>query len=74
MLAVTAVLGLVFAVLRWLEVPPQVSLLVLVLLGVSVIGAIALVVVIAAGMPDRRDQWQEGERRDETREKTQRGD
>ena len=47
MLVVTAAFGLVFGVLRWIGAPPQVSLLVLVLLAVSVIAAIGLVVVIA---------------------------
>ncbi len=50
MLAVTAALGLVFGVLRWIGAPPQVGLLVLVLLAVSVIAAIGLVVVLAGAV------------------------
>ena len=47
LLGVTAAFGLVFGVLRWIGAPPQVSLLVLVLMGVTVVAAIGLVVVLA---------------------------
>ena len=50
MLGVTAAVGLVFGVLRWLEVPARTSFIVLVVLTVSVAAALGLVVVIAASV------------------------
>jgi cytochrome bd-type quinol oxidase subunit 1 len=50
MLIVTAVFAAIFAVLKWLDVPPRVSLIVLILLGVSTIAALGLVVVIAGSV------------------------
>lgn len=52
---ITAATAILFAVLRWLGVPPQASLIVLVVLAVSVAAALALVAVIAASVGDRRE-------------------
>jgi len=53
LLVITAVVSLLFGVLRWLEVPPFASAIVLVILIVSVAAALGLVVVIAAAADDR---------------------
>jgi len=50
MLLITVAVGLVVGVLRWLEVPPRTSLIVLVVLSVSVAAALGLVVVIAGSI------------------------
>jgi hypothetical protein len=47
LLAIAAAVCLLFGLLRWLDVPPRASLLVLVILGVSAIAAVALVAAIA---------------------------
>jgi uncharacterized membrane protein AbrB (regulator of aidB expression) len=39
---------LLFGTLRWLNVPPRASLIVLVILGVSVAAAVALIAAIAS--------------------------
>jgi len=55
LMAITAAIGLLFAMLRWLGVPPQASLIVLVVLTVSVVAAVGLVTVIAHSVSGRRD-------------------
>ncbi len=55
MLLATAALGLLFATLRWLGVPPQASLIVLVVLSVSVPAALVLVAVIAGSLTGEND-------------------
>lgn len=62
MLGVTAAFGLVFAVLRWMGAPPEVSLLVLVLMGVTVVAAVGLVVVLAGAASRPPDEPPESER------------
>jgi len=47
MLIVTALFGLVFAVLRWLGASPEAGFIVLAVIAVSVAAALGLVVVIA---------------------------
>ena len=63
MLIITAVFAAIFAVLKWLEVPPRDSLIVLILLAVSVIAALGLVVVIAGSVArgDGRESGRENE-------------
>jgi hypothetical protein len=50
--AITLALGVLFGTLRWLGVPELASFIVLVVLAVSVLAAVALVVVIAGGEKD----------------------
>ena len=47
LLAMAVAVCLLFGTLRWLNVPPRASLIVLVILAVSAAAALALVVVIA---------------------------
>jgi high-affinity Fe2+/Pb2+ permease len=47
LLGITAAVAILFGVLRWLEVPAQASLLVLVMLTAGAIAAVGLVVAIA---------------------------
>ena len=54
MLAITFAVSLLFGTLRWLEVSPLASTIVLVILMVSVVAALGLVVAIAHAS-DRRD-------------------
>jgi uncharacterized membrane protein YdbT with pleckstrin-like domain len=51
-LLMAVVVALLFGTLRWLEVPPLASAIILVILVVSVAAALALVVAIAAGGED----------------------
>ena len=51
LLGITAVVALLFGVLRWLEVPAQASLLVLVVLTAGAIAAVGLMVAIARWLP-----------------------
>lgn len=44
---IMAAVSVLFGTLRWLGVPPEASMIVLVVLVASVLGAVALVVVIA---------------------------
>lgn len=55
LLGMTVAVALLFAMLRWLGVPPQTSAIVLVLLTVSVAAAVGLVIVIARSSPGPRD-------------------
>jgi hypothetical protein len=58
LLGITVAVALLFATLRWLGVPPQASLIVLVVLTVSLAAAVGLVAVIAhsgTGPPEDRD-------------------
>ena len=59
MLVITAAFGLLFAILKWLDVPPVASLIVLVVLFVSVLAALGLLVVIAASVTgeENEDEW-----------------
>ena len=63
MLGITAVFGLVFAVLRWLGASPEAGFVVLAVIGVSVVAALGLVVVIAGSVTG-----EEREKREERRE------
>jgi hypothetical protein len=54
MLAMTVAVSLLFGTLRWLEVPPLASAVVLVILMVSVVAALGLVLAIAHAI-DRHD-------------------
>jgi hypothetical protein len=56
LLAITASVGLLFALLRWLDVPARASLIVLAVLAVSVAAAVGLVVAIAHTVNDGRDE------------------
>ncbi|NUQ63443.1 MAG: hypothetical protein HUU20_13270 [Pirellulales bacterium] len=47
LLAMAVAVCLIFGTLRWLNVPPRASLIVLVILAVSVAAAVALVAAIA---------------------------
>ncbi len=49
-LVITVAIAMLFGLLRWLGVPPQASVIVMVVLGVSLAAAVGLVVVIARGM------------------------
>ncbi len=49
------VIGLLFGALRWLEVPPRASLILLVILTVSGAAAVGLLVAIAGSQPPDRD-------------------
>lgn len=53
-LLIMVAVSLLFGTLRWLEVSPRASALVLVILVVSVAAALALVVAIAATRDDER--------------------
>ncbi len=43
----TALVAVLFSLLEWLDVPPRARVIILVVLGVSVLAAVALVAVIA---------------------------
>ena len=53
---VTAALAVLFGVLSWLGVSPLASFLVLVVLTVSVLAALALVIVIAGSITGEEDE------------------
>ena len=55
-LGIMAAVSVLFGTLRWLGVPPETSAIILVVLLVSVLGAVALVVVIAHAAPHDDDQ------------------
>ena len=61
MLVLTGVMGVLFATLNWLDVPPLASSIVLVVLVVSVVAAVGLVAVIAQA--EGRERKAEGGRR-----------
>jgi hypothetical protein len=50
LLVITAAVAVLFGVLRWLEVPPQASLIVLAILGVGAAAAVGLVAIIAGSL------------------------
>lgn len=70
MLGVTVAFALVFAVLRWIGAPPEVSLLVLVLMAVTVVAAVGLVVVLAGAAPRAPDEPSDSEHPAEHKDKS----
>lgn len=56
LLGVTAATALLFGVLRWLDVPPKASWIVLVVAVAGAAAAIGLVTVIAGGGADQDDR------------------
>ncbi len=54
LLGIAVAVGLLFGTLKWLEVPPAASALILVIVGVSVAAALGLVVAIAGAADDDR--------------------
>ena len=56
MLAATVAMAVLFGVLRWLDVPARAQYIVLAVLAVSVVAAVALLVVIAGSVTGEDDE------------------
>lgn len=67
LLAFTAAVAILFGTLRWLEVPPRASAIVLLVLVVGLLAAIGLVVAIAnAGWDSTEERPEEGNTKTQT--------